>query len=119
MSWSIDTVFVWVTDLDRAVDWYRRMGIEPGPRYGAWQTMSTDGAARFALHEGERGEGGPTAVIAFAVDDLDAQMGRLSALGMDPIDEITDTGAARFTTYVDPDGNQIQILERRIGTDEQ
>ena len=24
-----------------------------------------------------------------------------------------DTGAARFITYCDPDGNEIQLLERR------
>jgi catechol 2,3-dioxygenase-like lactoylglutathione lyase family enzyme len=60
MSRSIDTVFVWVTDLDRAVDWYRRLGIEPGPRHGAWQAMDTGGATRFALHQGSRRDGPPT-----------------------------------------------------------
>jgi predicted enzyme related to lactoylglutathione lyase len=29
------------------------------------------------------------------------------------VPEITDTGAARFTTFTDPDGNEIQLLERR------
>jgi catechol 2,3-dioxygenase-like lactoylglutathione lyase family enzyme len=113
MPAAIDTVFVWVTDLDRSVEWYRSLGIEPGARFGAWQAMVTDGETRFALHEGERPEGPPTAVIALAVADLDAEMGRLAGLGISPIDGITDTGAARFTTYADPDGNQIQLLERR------
>ena len=113
MSLSIDTVFVWVTELDRAVEWYQMIGIEPGPRFGAWQTMTADGETRFALHQGEREKGPATAVIAFAVSDLAAEIERLEQAGLRPIEEITSTGAARFTTYSDPDGNQIQLLERK------
>ena len=52
----IDTVFLWVGDLDRAVAWYRdRLGIEPGPRYGAWQSMALAGETVFALHQGPGG----------------------------------------------------------------
>ena len=30
-----------------------------------------------------------------------------------PTDEaITDTGVARFTTFTDPDGNELQLIER-------
>jgi predicted enzyme related to lactoylglutathione lyase len=112
MAISVDTVFVWVTDLDRSLPWYRSLGIEPGPRFGAWQTMTTDGATRFALHEGERGSGPATAVVAFGVDSLDVEIERLAGLGIAPIDGITDTGEARFASFTDPDGNQIQILER-------
>jgi catechol 2,3-dioxygenase-like lactoylglutathione lyase family enzyme len=112
MPSTIDTVFVWVSDLDRSLPWYRTLGIEAGQRFGAWQAMSTRGGTRFALHQGERASGPPTAVVAFAVPDLDSEMDRLDGLGITPLDDITDTGAARFTTYADPDGNQIQLLER-------
>ena len=113
MAFSIDTVFLWVVDLDRAVEWYRRFGVEAGPRHGTWQGMITDGGARFGLHQGERQRGAPTAAVAFGVADLDAEMARLAADGINPNDrEITDTGMARFTTYLDPDGNEVQLLER-------
>ena len=57
--------------------------------------------------------GGSTAGVALRVADLDAEMARLAADGITPTDrEVTDTGMARFTTYLDPDGNEIQLLER-------
>ncbi len=114
MSFQVDTVFVWVTDLERSNDWYARLGIEAGPAHGPWQTMILDGDTRFALHQGERAEGQSTAVPSFRVDDLDTEISRLADLDITPTDpEITDTGMARFTTFTDPDGNEVQLLERR------
>ena len=115
MTFQLDTVFVWVTDLESSVDWYAKLGIEAGDRYGAWQNMKTEGSVRFALHEGDRPEGPSTAVPSFQVGDLEAEIRRLGNLGIEPTDEeITDTGAARFTTFTDPDGNEVQLLERRV-----
>ena len=108
---EVDTVFIWVSDVERALGFYRDvLGIETGPRYGAWQSMEVDGT-RFALHEGSP-DGGQRAVVSFRVDDLDAEIERLTGLGHGPIDEVTDTGVARFATFVDPDGTHIQLLER-------
>jgi len=113
MALQLDTVFVWVTDLERSLPWYADMGIDPGPRYGPWQSMETAGETRFALHEGPRPGGGPTSVPSFLVADLDAEIDRLASRGLRPSDDkITDTGAARFITFTDPDGNEIQLLQR-------
>ncbi len=114
MALQVDTVFVWVTDLDRSVEWYASLGIDAGPRYGAWQNMAVDGETRFALHEGDRPQGRATGALAFRVNDLDAELDRLAGLGFQPTDSrITDTGVARFATFADPDGNDIQLLQRR------
>jgi catechol 2,3-dioxygenase-like lactoylglutathione lyase family enzyme len=114
MSFTIDTVFVWVADIERSVAWYRTFGIEAGSRHGTWQAMTTEGGTHFGLHQGERERADPTAAIAFRVPDLDDEMTRLADLGIEPVDaEVTDTGAARFITYRDPDGNEVQLLERR------
>ena len=112
MSLQVDTVFIWVTDLDESVDWYQLVGFEPGPRYGTWQVMSVEGDTRFALHQGIREPGPSTSVPSFRVEDLQREIDRLANLGIEPIDEITDSGTARFVTFVDPDGNEIQLLER-------
>ena len=113
MAFQVDTVFVWVTDLDRSVEWYATLGIEAGPRFGAWQTMAVGGETRFAIHQGDRREGPATGAVSFGVDDLDGEIGRLAAHGIHPTDpEITDTGESRFTTFADPDGNDIQLLQR-------
>ncbi len=94
--------------------WYRDLGVDPGPRHGTWQSMTTEGATRFGLHQGERERGEPTAAVSFGVSSLDAEVERLAALGIHPVDaEVTDTGAARFITYRDPDGHEVQLLERR------
>ncbi|MGH3649270.1 MAG: VOC family protein [Acidimicrobiia bacterium] len=112
MSLKVDTVFIWVSDLDAAVDWYTTIGFETGSRYETWQVMDVDGDTRFALHQGIREEGPSTAVPSFRVADLEGEIERLAEHGIQPREEITDSGTARFTTFVDPDGNEIQLLER-------
>jgi hypothetical protein len=53
-----------------------------------------------------------TAVVSFRVDALEEEVARLAGLDIEPRDEMTDSGTARFITYLDPDGNEIQLLER-------
>lgn len=113
MVFQVDTVFVWVTDATESAGWYAQFGVEAGPRYGGWQTMIVDGDTHFALHEGVRAKGPSTGAIAFRVDDLDKEIERLAGLAIAPSDsEITDTGISRFITFQDPDGNDVQLLER-------
>lgn len=112
MGLQVDTVFVWVNDLEASLDWYTTIGFEPGPLYETWQVMTVDGETNFALHQGIREPGPSTSVILFRVEDLEAEIERLAADGIEPRDEITDAGTVRFTTFVDPDGNEIQLLER-------
>ncbi|MCL5776385.1 VOC family protein [Limibaculum sp. FT325] len=54
--------------------------------------------------------------IAFAVDDLDAEHARFTAAGLNPrkIVEFNRDGAlmARFFFVADPDGYQIEVLQR-------
>ncbi|PIP95976.1 MAG: lactoylglutathione lyase [Rhodobacterales bacterium CG18_big_fil_WC_8_21_14_2_50_71_9] len=54
--------------------------------------------------------------VAFAVDDLDAEHARLKAAGLSPRDikEFHRDGAlmARFFFVADPDGYQIEVLQR-------
>ena len=113
MGLQVDTVFIWVNDLDISLDWYQVLGFEPGPRYGPWQAMQMEGEVQFALHQGIREPGMSTSVTSFRVADLDTTLAELAGHGILPTDnEITDTGTARFTTFTDPDGNEIQLLER-------
>jgi len=113
MELHLDTVFIWVNDLEISLPWYRSLGLEPGALYGPWQEMTLGGDTRFALHQGNRPPGESTAVPSFRVADLDSEIARLAKAGVTPSDrEITNTGAARFITFADPDGNQIQLIER-------
>ena len=113
MAYQVDTLFVWVSDLTEASGWSSQLGIEAGPRYGSWQTMIVDGDTHFALHEGARREGPSTGAIVFRVDNLDHEIQRLAGLAITPTEaQVTDTGISRFTTFQDPDGNDVQLLER-------
>lgn len=112
MGLQVDTVYIWVNDLDAALDWYGTLGFEPGPLFETWQVMNVEGETKFALHQGIREDGQSTAVVSFRVDDLESEIARLADEGIEPIDGITDTGTTKFTTFVDPDGNEIQLLER-------
>ncbi|HJR90917.1 MAG TPA: VOC family protein [Acidimicrobiia bacterium] len=109
---GVDTVFLKVTDLDRALDWYRRvLGVAAGPRFGDWQVLDVGGDVTFALHRFDSAPGGINGVVALRVDDLDAAIDLAVARGAQPVDpDVTDTGAKRFTTFADPDGNHIQLI---------
>ena len=111
MITGIDTVFVWVSDIDSSVEWYQHFGIQTGPRYGVWQSMSIPGPTGFALHQGLRPPGESTSVIAFGVTDLDSEIERLNTLGINQVGSITDTGIKRFAAFWDPDGNEIQLSQ--------
>jgi predicted enzyme related to lactoylglutathione lyase len=56
---------------------------------------------------------GPQDDTVFArVTDLDAAIESLGGPRIEPIDSVTDSGPVRFATFLDPDGNKIQLLER-------
>lgn len=112
---GLDTVFLWVSDLDRSTAFYRDvLGMRPGPRHGAWQVMEAGGTgASFALH-GADGVVDPSrsAIVGFRVADLHAATDHLADAGYEPMDpEPTDTGVKRFRTFSDPDGHVFQLIE--------
>ncbi len=109
---KLNVVFYWVTDVDDSLPFYRDLGLEPGARYGDWQELQIGGTCRFAIHGGRPSTvAGPNAQASLEVDDLAAAMQHLAERGHHPVEGVTDTGSTRFTTYADPDGNLIQVLE--------
>ena len=110
---GVDTVFLKVADLDRAAAWYWNvLGINSGARFGDWQILDTGGDVTFALHRFDVLPDGVNAVVGLRVDDLDAAIDLAVARGAQPIDpDVTDTGYKRFTTFSDPDGNHVQLIQ--------
>ena len=109
---KLNVVFYWVRDVDVSLAYYQDLGLEPGPRYGDWQELQIGGTCRFAIHGGRPDTvGTPNAQVSIEVVSLDEAIADLAAKGHEPIEEITDTGYNRFTTYPDPDGNLIQVIE--------
>ncbi len=110
----LDLVFYWVSDLEQAVRFYRDLlGLRLVRQdAGSWAEFDA-GGRRFALHtvgEGQRVvRGGATAV--FSVSDLDRAKAALSARGVGAIHDGDVEGYARFTSFLDPDGNEFQLIE--------
>jgi catechol 2,3-dioxygenase-like lactoylglutathione lyase family enzyme len=110
----LDLVFYWVSDLTRAVEFYRDV---LGLRLlrldaGNWAEFDA-GGRRFALHAAIEGQtvtpGGATAV--FSVQDLDRAKAELSSRGVRFGHEGDVEGYARFASFTDPDGNPVQVIE--------
>jgi predicted enzyme related to lactoylglutathione lyase len=113
---QLDHVYYWVSDMDRAVKFYEdvvglRLARRDGP---SWAMFEASSDVRLALHGAMEGRpietGGATAV--FRVDDLDAARADLEGRGARFDEHVGEVeGYARFASFFDPDGNQVQIIE--------
>lgn len=110
---GLDHVFYWVADMDRAVEFYRDvLGLRLVRRDGgAWAEFDA-GATRFALHGAAEGRTAPSGGTAsFRVRDLDAAKILLAERGVALDHEGEVEGYARFASFLDPDGNTVQVIE--------
>lgn len=112
----LDHVYYWVSDLARAVAFYRDvLGLRLVRRDGDTWAVFDAGGRPFALHAAVEGHpvsaGGATAV--FAVADLDRARAVLSERGVRFGHEGDVEGYARFASFEDPDGNTVQLIEYR------
>ncbi len=111
---QLDLIFYWVTDMDRAVSFYRDvLGLRLVRRdEGKWVEFES-GGRRLALHAVAEGQpmtpGGATAV--FSVDDLDRAKADLSSRGVRFGHEGDVAGFARFASFLDSEGNTVQLIE--------
>ena len=110
----LDLVFYWVADLARAVGFYRDvLGLDLLRQDAdSWAEFDA-GGRRFALHTVGEGQalprGGATAV--FSVRDLDGAKVALAAHGVVSVHDGDVEGYARFSSFLDPDGNEFQLIE--------
>ncbi|GAA4705355.1 VOC family protein [Pseudonocardia yuanmonensis] len=117
MNVSSVTVGLPVSDLDRAVSWYRRVlqlaepDLEPaegvvefkvGP---AWLQLGADSTAR----------SGAEVVTRFGVDDARRERERLVELGVavGPLEHVP--GAVDYFDFTDPDGNVLSMYSELDG----
>jgi len=112
MDWKIELIFVPVTDVDRAKDFYVRIGFHadhdqrPSPDLRFVQLTPPGSACSIAIGEGLGIdlEPGRQNTIQVVVSDADAALAQLREAGVDArgVEEL-DWG--RFVTFDDPDGN--------------
>lgn len=111
----LNHVTVAVTDLERAVAFYKRLGLEQivGGTDQYARFLCPDGDSTFSLHVLPAGQEvpAPTTTVHFECDDLDAKVEQLKALGvafdMDPTDQ---PYLWREAILRDPDGNVLFLF---------
>ena len=114
MSLGVDHVWFWVTDMDRAVTFYRdALGLGVVSRHGEEWAELDAGAIRIGLHgSGEERSAPRGGTVVFAVDDLDLAKAALQERGVSFEDHLGEVpGIARYASFSDPDGNSMQLIE--------
>jgi predicted enzyme related to lactoylglutathione lyase len=108
---SIQYVFagIVVTDIGAAVAWYQRLfgrepDVLPNEREAMWQVVETGSV--YLVEDPDRA--GNSATTMF-VDDLDAELAAIERRGIPRPEIKTAAGLFRATTFIDPDGNRVQL----------
>jgi catechol 2,3-dioxygenase-like lactoylglutathione lyase family enzyme len=112
MDWKIELVFVPVTDVDRAKEFYERIGFhadhDQTPYDGLrFVQMTPPGSAcsiAFGTNLGITLEPGLQNTIQVVVPDADRAVADLRAAGVAASD-VDEQAWGRFVTFADPDGN--------------
>jgi catechol 2,3-dioxygenase-like lactoylglutathione lyase family enzyme len=108
------TVFFYVQNLDRAIDFYTNtLGMPLKVRHGNHWAEVNAGSISIGLHPLEEGEslsadGGGT--VSFSVSDLDALVRELKEKGA-AIGEIRTPPRGRFVMGKDSEGNSLHFIE--------
>lgn len=112
MDWKIELIFVPVTDVDRAKEFYERIGFNadhdqvPFEGLRFVQMTPPGSACSIAFGEGLEIdlEPGRQNTIQVVVPDADEALAHLRAVGVEASD-VDDQAWGRFVRFDDPDGN--------------
>ena len=113
-------VTVWTDDLERLVEFYRgTLGLTLRDRHNGWANFAFgEMRLNLGLHDGVHGRAKDPyrVMLSFRVDDIDAEYSRLSEQGVEfiRVPEKEDWGGM-VATFLDPDGNVLQLLEKPKG----
>jgi catechol 2,3-dioxygenase-like lactoylglutathione lyase family enzyme len=112
MDWKIELIFVPVSNVDRAKEFYEKIGFHadhdqrPTPDVRFVQLTPPGSACSIAIGEGLglTLEPGQLDVIQVVVPDADAARAHLIAAGVEASD-VEELDWGRFVRFADPDGN--------------
>jgi catechol 2,3-dioxygenase-like lactoylglutathione lyase family enzyme len=118
MDWKIELIFVPVSDVDRAKDFYTKIGFNPDhdqtPMEGLrFVQMTPPGSAcsiAFGTGLGLDLEPGQQNTIQVVVPDADEALEHLRGLGVEA-EGVDDQDWGRFVRFADPDGNTWTLQE--------
>jgi predicted enzyme related to lactoylglutathione lyase len=104
-----------VAEMARARKFYEEvLGLKVGSRFGEGWIEYDIGAGTFAITSMDirHKPGVQGGLIAFEVDDFEAEIKRLEERGVRFVLEPTPTPVCRFAVIADPDGNHLSIHKR-------
>jgi catechol 2,3-dioxygenase-like lactoylglutathione lyase family enzyme len=119
MNWKIELIFVPVTDVDRAKDFYVKIGFNadhdqvPFEGLRFVQLTPPGSACSIAIGTGLGNDGvapGSLDVIQVVVPDADEALAHLRGLGVEA-EGVDEQAWGRFVTFADPDGNRWTLQE--------
>jgi catechol 2,3-dioxygenase-like lactoylglutathione lyase family enzyme len=113
------TATIFVSDMDRAVDFYTQvLGLPLSGRWGnEWAGIDLGKGTAIGLHpskspQGPRPGSGGSIQVGFAVDKpLDEAVQGLQSQGVVFRGPIVDDGGVRLAFFSDPDGNDLYLAE--------
>jgi lactoylglutathione lyase len=108
----INVVYLYVSDMERSLGFYRDVLGIPLEGDGDWQEASL-GGTRFALHRTREGVGplsAGTIHVNLEVADLDAAADRLREAGVEPRETMRDEWGAALE-FADPDGYRLYLFQ--------
>lgn len=113
----VDAVFIHVTDMPAAIDWYSTLlGIDPGitSHEDRIHELRVEGRTGIMLdaHPGKVSAAGTGPRLMFATSDLDAARARAASLSPN-VSAPEDIGSAVVFYVEDPDQNLICIIARK------
>lgn len=103
---------VYTTDMERVVDWYRRvLGSDPAYTSDVWTSFTVGSATLGVHHVDERPAESNMVLSLVAEEPLDDVVRRLDAEGVAIERGIQDEPFGRSLLLRDPDGSPIQVNE--------
>jgi predicted enzyme related to lactoylglutathione lyase len=110
---DVDHVWFWVSDMDRAVRFYRdALGLDMRMRHEDTWAEFEAGGIRIGLHGAGEGPAPRGGTAVFRVQDLDLAKASLEERGVVFEDHLGEVpGYARYASFADPDGNSMQLIE--------
>ncbi|MCO6511335.1 MAG: VOC family protein [Aridibacter famidurans] len=114
----IDYAIVFVSDMDRSIEFYRDVvGLPLKFETPEWTEFATEGST-LALHRAREGSAGDanapgTCRTGFAVPDIEAFHQRMIENGVECVEEPRESFEAKLAQYKDPDGMRFGVSESR------
>lgn len=112
----IGSVFVPVSDMQRAITWYSRLfGLEEGQtsHEGGVYDVPMDGETGLILDANKPITGHSVQPLCFFLtDDISATLEWLRGLNVEITGEPQDIGSVTFATFSDPEGNPLMVCQR-------